>query len=74
MANEPLRTFLKLKQLTVATGMSRSWIYHSIKEGRFPAPVALGARAVRWDRTAIVEWQESRLEQTRKSSKSREVK
>ncbi|MBP6109235.1 MAG: AlpA family phage regulatory protein [Rhodocyclaceae bacterium] len=63
---EQLRTFLRIKQVRAATGMSRSWIYEAIRRGEFPSPIALGARAVAWDSAAISNWQQGRLEQGRK--------
>lgn len=54
-------TILRRKQVEARTGLSRSTIYERIKEGTFPAPVALGARAVGWDAAAIDEWVADRL-------------
>ena len=45
---EQLRTFLRLKQVKAATGMSRSWIYEAIRRGDFVAGIPLAARAVGW--------------------------
>ena len=38
------------------TGLSKSTIYAWIKDGRFPAPVALGDRAVGWLESEIDTW------------------
>jgi prophage regulatory protein len=38
------------------TGLSNSTIHAWIREGRFPAPVALGARAVGWIESEIDAW------------------
>lgn len=65
---EQLRSFLRLKQVKAITGMSRSWIYEAIRRGDFPAPIALGARAVAWDSGAIAEWQAHRIEQSSKGA------
>jgi len=54
---EQLRTFLRLKQIKVVTGMSRSWIYEALKRGEFPSPISLGVRAVAWDSATVAEWQ-----------------
>lgn len=37
-------------------GLARSTIYELIKEGKFPAPVQLGARAVGWFESEIEAW------------------
>lgn len=63
---EQLRSFLRLKQVKAVTGMSRSWIYDAIRRGDFPAPIALGARAVAWPSSSIADWQAQRIEASRK--------
>ena len=42
------------------TGLSRSTLYAMIAEGRFPAPVKLGTRAVGWRETGLTTWLASR--------------
>lgn len=42
------------------TGLSRSTLYQMIAEGRFPAPVRLGSRAVGWREADLKAWLESR--------------
>jgi prophage regulatory protein len=39
---------LRRKQVEREVGLSRSTIYQRIKDGTFPRPVRLGARAVGW--------------------------
>ncbi len=63
-----LRSFLRLKQVTILTGFSRSWIYEAIHRGDFPAPIAIGARAVAWDSATIAEWQDGRIQKSRKAA------
>ncbi len=65
---EQLRSFLRIKQVKAATGMSRSWIYDAIRRGAFPAPIALGARAVAWDAVSVAGWQTDRINQSRKAA------
>ncbi len=52
-----------LRQPAVAdrTGLSRSSIYQRVKEGRFPAPVTLGDRAVGWLESEIDAWIAERI-------------
>lgn len=61
-----LQSFLRLKQVTILTGFSRSWIYDAIQRGDFPAPISIGARAVAWSEQSIAEWQAQRIEQSSK--------
>jgi prophage regulatory protein len=37
-------------------GLKKSKIYSLLQEGRFPAPVKLGPRSVRWRASAIWKW------------------
>ncbi|MHB0984685.1 MAG: helix-turn-helix transcriptional regulator [Sulfuricella sp.] len=64
---EQLQSFLRLKQVKILTGFSRSWIYEAIRRGDFPAPISIGARAVAWTEKSIAEWQARRIEQSRKT-------
>ena len=45
--------FLKLPEVRIRTGKSRSSIYQGIKDGTFPKPIKLGPRAVAWIETEI---------------------
>jgi prophage regulatory protein len=42
------------------TGLSRSTIYQWIKDGEFPRPVKLGARAVGWRENDVLAWIKAR--------------
>ena len=64
---EQLRTFLRLKQVKVVIGLSRSWIYDAMKRGDFPSPISLSVRAVAWDSASVAEWQAQRILKSRKT-------
>lgn len=49
-------TILRRKQVEAATGLSRSTIYQRVKDKTFPAPIALGPRAVGWRAGDIDTW------------------
>ena len=49
-------TLLRRKQVQERTGLSRSMIYQYIKDGTFPKPVPLGARAVGWVASEVSDW------------------
>jgi prophage regulatory protein len=66
--SQPLKAFLRLKQVVLATGMSRSWIYAAMARGDFPASVAVGPRAVVWDAESVAEWQSARIQQVGQAS------
>jgi len=47
---------LRKQDVKIRTGLSNSTIHAWIREGRFPPPVALGARAVGWIESEIDAW------------------
>ena len=56
---------LRLPAVKDRTGLSRSTIYLKVKEGRFPMPISLGARAVGWVESEIQQWIEEKIEKSR---------
>ena len=57
--------FLRRKQVETRTGLSRSTIYQHIKDGAFPRPVLLGARAVGWLESDVSDWIAARVKVAR---------
>lgn len=57
--NQTALAILRRKQVEKRVGLSRSTIYAKIAAGEFPAPIALGARAVGWLESDIITWIES---------------
>lgn len=41
-------------------GLSRSTLYYLVRDGRFPAPISIGQRAIGWRLTDVNEWVASR--------------
>jgi prophage regulatory protein len=56
-----LRRFLRLPEVEAVTGLKRSQIYEDILDGRFPAPVPLGERAVGWIEDEVAAWLDARI-------------
>lgn len=54
------KRMLRLRAVTDRTGLSKATLYRLIKKGRFPEPVRLTERAVRWPEEEIDEWLASR--------------
>jgi prophage regulatory protein len=60
-------TVLRIPQVReLVGGLSKSWIYQEIAEGRFPTPIKLGGRAVGWLRSELDAWLSDRVERTRR--------
>jgi prophage regulatory protein len=56
----PTEKLIKLAELCKLLDMSRSTIYKMKMEGRFPEPIKVGYRAVRWRLSDIRAWQDAR--------------
>jgi prophage regulatory protein len=52
---------LKLPEVCRKVGLSRAPVYKMVSEGKFPAPIKLGARASGWVDTEIDAWIEQRV-------------
>ena len=62
-------SILRLPTVKARTGLSRSTIYLRIKQGTFPAPISLGARAVGWVDSEIQQWLDEKIESSRTEQK-----
>ncbi|MCA8130875.1 MULTISPECIES: helix-turn-helix transcriptional regulator [Burkholderia cepacia complex] len=51
---------LRLIGVLDCVGVKKTTLYRWIREGKFPAPVQLGARSVGWRATDVQQWLESR--------------
>lgn len=56
---------LRLPAVKQRTGYSQSSIYRKVKEGTFPKPIPLGARAVGWLESDVNAWIERQVELAR---------
>jgi prophage regulatory protein len=60
-------TILRLPQVKIRVGLSRSSIYAAVSKGSFPKPIRLGTRSVGWLEVEIEAWVSQRVEMSRKS-------
>ena len=60
MINSNTRELLRREEVEARLAVSRSWIYSEMRAGRFPEPVKIGKRAVRWKVADLDEWAASR--------------
>ena len=51
---------LTLREVTAITALSRSAIYAMMAESRFPKPLRIGSRAVRWVEQEVLDFIASR--------------
>jgi prophage regulatory protein len=54
-------SFLRLPDVKLVTGLSKSSLYALIRANSFPAPVRLGPRTVAWVRSEIKQWAAERV-------------
>ena len=47
---------LRLKEVSTMIGLGRSSIYRYVSEGRFPEPIRVGIRSVRWKLADVLAW------------------
>ena len=59
------QVILRLPQVKLRVGLSRSSIYLAVSRGNFPKPVRLGARAVGWLESEVDVWLRQQIERSR---------
>ena len=59
------QSLIRLPEVLKRTGYGKAWIYRLISEGRFPAPVKIGVRAVAFVESEIDAWIQSVIETSR---------
>ena len=51
---------LNVREVTELIGVSRSTLHRMVSANRFPSPIRVGLRAVRWRLSEVLVWMESR--------------
>lgn len=59
------QSLIRLPEVLKRTGFGKAWIYRLISEGRFPAHVKIGVRAVAFVESEVDEWIQSVIETSR---------
>ena len=57
--------YMRIKQVSEITGLSRATIYNMERIGDFPKKTILSTRAVAWRESEVVKWMDSRKELTK---------
>ena len=55
-----VRELLRREEVEKRFGVSRSWIYNQMRAGRFPEPIKISLRAVRWRVVDLDKWARER--------------
>ncbi|MFZ4221346.1 helix-turn-helix transcriptional regulator [Enterobacter ludwigii] len=59
------QSLIRIPEVQRRTGYSKAWIYRLISEGRFPASVKIGTRAIAFVESEIDEWVAKRIAESR---------
>ncbi|MGI5830737.1 MAG: helix-turn-helix transcriptional regulator [Bradymonadia bacterium] len=55
-------TFMRLKEITHATGLSATYIYNMVREGKFPPPIDIIGTITAWRSDEIQAWMDERCQ------------
>jgi prophage regulatory protein len=64
--NHQTDRILRFPEVKARVGLCRSHIHNLVAQGKFPAPIKLGARASGWLESEIDQFIQSRIEESRK--------
>lgn len=64
----PPGRFLRLSDVKLTTGLSRSHIYQLAAKGEFPKPIKLGEKASAWIESEVQAWMASRIADSRRDT------
>lgn len=57
--------FMRVREVSEKSGLSRTEIYRRVDESRFPKPVKLGAKTNAWLESEFNAWLQAIIEETR---------
>jgi prophage regulatory protein len=52
---------LRVADVSAVVGVSRAYIYHLMKQGTFPRPIALSRNCARWVHSEVQTWVHERI-------------
>ena len=61
-------SLIRMSEAMRRTGYSKAWIYRLMGQGKFPASVKIGSRAVAFVESEIDEWINQRIAESRGTS------
>ena len=60
---------IRLPSVESLTGLKRAHIYNLAREGKFPRPLKIGARASAWRETQVQAWIEERIREAQEGER-----
>lgn len=60
------KSLIRLSDVQRRTGYSKAWIYRLMSQGKFPASVKIGTRAIAFVESEIDDWVNQRIAESRK--------
>ncbi len=61
--NQDADRLIRLREVMLITGLSRSYVYFLAKKAQFPKPVKLSERSVAWIEGEVLTWIDERIKQ-----------
>lgn len=58
-------SLIRLPEVQRRTGYSKAWIYRLLKDGKFPASIKIGSRAIAFIESEVDEWVAQRIAESR---------
>ncbi|WP_454889337.1 helix-turn-helix transcriptional regulator [Serratia quinivorans] len=60
------QNLIRLPKVQRKTGYSKAWIYRLMSQGKFPASIKIGTRAIAFVESEIDDWVNQRIAESRK--------
>ncbi|MBY4850916.1 helix-turn-helix transcriptional regulator [Serratia marcescens] len=60
------QSLIRLPDVQRRTGYSKAWIYRLMSQGKFPASIKIGTRAIAFVESEIDDWVNQRIAESRK--------
>lgn len=56
LAEKPPECLIRIKEVCLMVGVSKTTIYRMVNTGEFPAPLDLGPRFKAWQKKTVIDW------------------
>lgn len=62
------QSLIRFLEVQRRTGYSKAWLYRLMSEGKFPASIKIGSRAIAFVESEVDAWIEQRIAESRQSA------